>query len=221
MKLEEYHIKELYRIIKKNGVKYYDVQTELVDHFAIALEEENVVSFEDKTKEILEGFDGKKGLKQITSEKKKVLLRKFFRIYTDGLKNYFSFPKVLLTICIFIGFVYIFKTFDLEQSVYSFINQLFNIFLIFQGSYNSNKYLKKIHEKGYSFLTVKILDYLQIIVAIPIITFSVIITFFKEYDNVLVLSGILSFSVIAILAYARLKKHLVNEVISSYPMVKA
>ncbi|MBW1293932.1 hypothetical protein [Aquimarina litoralis] len=220
MKLEEYHIKELYHIIKKNGVKYYDVQTELVDHFAIALEEENEKSFDEKTKEILEGFDGKKGLKQITTEKRKVLLRKFFRIYTDGLKNYFSFPKILLTICIFIGFVFIFRAFDVEQSIYGFFQQLFNMLFIFQGSYNSNRYLKNIQEKGYSFLTVKILDYLQIIIAIPIITFSVIITFFKEYDNVLVLSGILSFSVIAILAYAKLKKHLVNEVISSYPMIK-
>ncbi|WP_299608994.1 hypothetical protein [uncultured Aquimarina sp.] len=221
MKLEEYHIKELYRIIKKNGVKYYDVQTELVDHFAIALEEENVVSFEEKTKEILEGFDGKKGLKQITSEKKKVLLRKFFRIYTNGLKNYFSFPKILLTICIFIGFVVTFQTFEVEQSTYSLIAQLLNISLIFQGSYNTNRYLKKMYNKGYSFLTIKILEYLQMIMAVPTITFWVIITFFNKYNNVLVLSGILSFSVIAILAYAKLKKHLVNEVISDYPMVKA
>ncbi|MGY3795253.1 hypothetical protein [Aquimarina sp. 433] len=221
MKLEEYHIKELYRIIKKNGVKYYDVQTELVDHFAIALEEENVVSFKEKTKEILEGFDGKKGLKQITSQKKKVLLRKFFRIYTDGLKNYFSFPKVLLTICIFIGFVVTFQTFEVEQSTYSLIAQLLNISLIFQGSYNTNRYLKKMYNKGYSFLTIKILEYLQMIMVIPIASLFAITTFFKEYDNVLVLSSIITFSVVTILAYAKLKKHLVNEVISSYPMVKA
>lgn len=71
--LTKEQINRLYRYISEMGVKYFDVQVELVDHIATATEErlcnhpERTV--EDTLKEVVASFE-KYGFKKIVREKK-------------------------------------------------------------------------------------------------------------------------------------------------------
>ncbi len=94
MKLSGTQIQELQNLIKSNGVKYYDVQMELLDHFVIALEEETEMSFNNKTKLIFEDFGGKEGLQHIVKEKKHAVTKRFLRYTFNLSKHFFHYQKL-------------------------------------------------------------------------------------------------------------------------------
>ncbi|MBQ4820120.1 hypothetical protein [Aquimarina sp. MMG016] len=219
MKLEKDHINKLYQIIKSNGVKYYDVQTELVDHFATALEEENMLSFEDKIQNIIQDFGGRQGLKSMVWEKKKILIKRFLKMYFMSLKEYFSLPKILLTLAIFVGLEYSFRTIAMDSDIYSAIAQLLNVLVIFQGIYGGNSYLKKLHNKGYEFLMIKSQDYIHLMLSIPVFLLFFITIMYKNFTNSIVFSLIITTSMIMLLAYSNIKKYLIKKVLEEYPSI--
>lgn len=107
MKLSESQIENLYRFTRKHYVYHYDVQTELVDHLAndieqIQLEYPNL-TFEEARDKSFKKF-GVFGFMDVVEAKQKEVGKKYRKILWSFMKDWFTLPKVVLTILIFILF---------------------------------------------------------------------------------------------------------------------
>ncbi len=121
MELSATQIQQLYVFTDKKFVKYYDVQTELVDHLANDIETmmtDNLsLSFEDALQNAYKKF-GIYGFTDVVTEKEKQLQKKYFRILLRHIKEWFSLPKITATV----GLIYI---------LYLLILQPFGIFVLY------------------------------------------------------------------------------------------
>ena len=101
MQLSQEHINKLYAFTKKHGVKYYDLQTELVDHLANDIEEiwklNPRLTFEQARYKATIKF-GIYGFSGFVKERDKVLSKKYWRLFRQNFKEYFTIPKIVLTL---------------------------------------------------------------------------------------------------------------------------
>jgi len=102
-KLTEEEINDLFTFCELHGVYYYDVQVELVDHLACAIEEKwednSFLSFKDALSSVFRGF-GIYGFSKIKQVKEKELKRKYFILRNQYIREFFQLPKIILTIVI-------------------------------------------------------------------------------------------------------------------------
>lgn len=93
-------INRLYRYVNDNGVKYFDVQVELVDHMASTIEERlnnhPEHSVDENFNKVLTTFE-KYGFKKMVKEKEKQVARQYRRYFWKNFKSFFSWPKVFFT----------------------------------------------------------------------------------------------------------------------------
>ena len=106
MKLTQTHIEELYKFTRQHYVYHYDVQTELVDHLANDIEEiwvENPnLSFEQARDKSFKKF-GIFGFMDVIEAKQKQMNKRYWNIQVRFVKEWFTMPKMLTTILIFLG----------------------------------------------------------------------------------------------------------------------
>lgn len=102
--LNEQQIDHLFDFVGSKYVRYIDVQHELVDHLASAIEEEMEASgstFESALQSVYGRFPIT-GFASFVAEKEKGM-RRYWRLRQFAyLKTYFTFPKVLMTMAIFL-----------------------------------------------------------------------------------------------------------------------
>jgi membrane-associated protease RseP (regulator of RpoE activity) len=115
MKLTVEQIDRLYQFTRQHYVEYYDLQTELVDHLANAIEEqwqENPkISFEDALQIEFKKF-GVFGFMNVVEQRQSALNKKYSKMVWNELKGFFSIPKIIGTISA-IGIVfYLMKQFQ-------------------------------------------------------------------------------------------------------------
>jgi hypothetical protein len=100
-KITPEEIDYLFRIIEQNGVKYYDVQMELVDHFASAVEK-RWESYPNATFSEAFVWEYKKlkdlDFELIQTEKENALRIKYRRIEFTYIKDFFTWPKIFATV---------------------------------------------------------------------------------------------------------------------------
>jgi hypothetical protein len=112
MKLTQTHIENLYEFTRKHFVYHYDVQTELVDHLANDIEEiwlENThLSFEEARDKSFKKF-GIFGFMDVVEAKQKQMNKRYSKIYWRFLKEWFTIPKIVLTVSLFVTFIFILK----------------------------------------------------------------------------------------------------------------
>jgi hypothetical protein len=105
-KLTPAEIDKLFDFCRLNLIKYFEVQTELVDHFAMLIEERwsqfPELSFEKALDEVSKKFGGKNELAHIDKERVKAFRKKYNHLKIKELKGYFRFPKIVMTICLFL-----------------------------------------------------------------------------------------------------------------------
>lgn len=108
MKLSVEQIERLYAFTRQHYVEYYDLQTELVDHLANAIEEqweENPkLSFEEALQVEFRKF-GVFGFMDVVNKRTWTLKRKYNKLVFNELKTFFSIPKIIGTVSA-IGIVY-------------------------------------------------------------------------------------------------------------------
>ncbi|WP_026703758.1 hypothetical protein [Flavobacterium soli] len=115
MKLSEQQIEQLYTFTRQHYVEWYDLQTELVDHLANAIEAEwkqnPKLTFEEALHLEFKKF-GVFGFMDVVEKREAVLNKKYSRLVLSELKNFFSIPKIVLTF-LAIGIVfYMLKSFQ-------------------------------------------------------------------------------------------------------------
>ena len=101
MKLSAEQIERLYQFTRQHYVEYYDLQTELVDHLANAIEEQwqqnPKLSFEEALQIEFKKF-GVFGFMDVVEQRQSALNKKYNKLVFNELKTFFSIPKIIGTI---------------------------------------------------------------------------------------------------------------------------
>lgn len=97
-------IDALFAFTKKHLVEHYDVQVELVDHLANAIEaqwtENPNISFEDALQKEYKNF-GVFGFSGLVDQKKVALQNHYWAIIKKEFISFFTLPKIILSIVLF------------------------------------------------------------------------------------------------------------------------
>ena len=129
MKLTAEQIERLYQFTRQHYVEYYDLQTELVDHLANAIEEQwqqnPKLSFENALQIEFKKF-GIFGFMDVVEQRQSALNKKYNKLVLNELKTFFSVPKIIGTISA-VGIVFYLLRY-LQESL--FIVQALFFFLI-------------------------------------------------------------------------------------------
>ncbi len=103
--LDKEQIDTLFDFCRKHFVHHYDVQVELVDHLANAIEEKMAldknVSFETALDKVYAGF-GVFGFAGVVSAKSVSLEKQYRKLKWKLFLSYFTLPKAAFTVCIFL-----------------------------------------------------------------------------------------------------------------------
>jgi len=176
-KLTGEQINQLFELCEFHNVKYYDVQIELVDHIASAIEKmwETYphLPFEEAVFQVCEQFGvepyfntayqsllpsifgkqirGESGFESIKNAKEKELLRKYNRLQLRYIQEYFRLPKIILTITITLVLFFVFWISENNLLVCGILQGVFLISIIAYWKAYPEKCKLKI-KSGKSFL---------------------------------------------------------------------
>ena len=217
MKLTAEQITYIENYIKSFGIKYYEVYMEILDHMILGVEailEENIeISFEDAVlKAKVDGF-GKKGFRGMMDEKLKLARNQARKQNNKMIKEYFTFPKIMMTVAVFVGYFLFLHLFEdpklpnlLSISVVAFLS-------IFQIIY-TYKYRKinEMHLLKYQILTqIYSLSFatLNITNALNILGKESL-----DFNHILMrlfMTLVFTFSLISLLVYIEIRKQTIEE----------
>lgn len=106
-------IVQLYQFTRAHFVEYYDLQTELVDHLANDMEviwqKQPKLSFEQARDASFKKF-GVFGFMDVVGERQKAMNTRYYKFFWNELRQWFSLPKIVMTISMFIVFFVAFST---------------------------------------------------------------------------------------------------------------
>jgi len=118
MKLTKEQIQEIESYIVACGIQWYDVKTELVDHFATSLEEKfdkkPILNFKQAIIDEHKSF-GDIGFKKLLETKTKAVEKQFYKQVLTHLKSFFKIPKILISAGFFYGLVLIMNLFSNKE----------------------------------------------------------------------------------------------------------
>lgn len=128
MKLTTQQIDQLYLFTRQHYVEWYDLQSELVDHLANAIEtqwkENPKLTFDEALNVEFKKF-GVFGFMGVVEEKQKFLDKKYRKLIWIYYKEFFRLPKIILTIVLIYGLYIFINSFESPKDVfmgtYSFI----------------------------------------------------------------------------------------------------
>lgn len=107
-------IKELHKLVERNAIKYYDVEVEIVDHYASAIEEiwaeDPNVSFYHAQMKVYKEFWDFQGLQK---DKRLALTQQASKELWGHIKDAFTWPKVVeligISTLLFYSFYFLFE----------------------------------------------------------------------------------------------------------------
>jgi hypothetical protein len=99
-------VEQLFAFCRKHSVQYYDVQVELVDHLANAIEEKMTanpaLSFEEALKMVYKGF-GISGFGPVVKQKEKAVNKYNRQLMWKLVKQQLGWPKIFVALAFFAG----------------------------------------------------------------------------------------------------------------------
>jgi len=123
--LNEEQVEGLFKFTKDHFVEYYDLQTELVDHLASDIEaiwkENPTLCYEDARNKAFKKF-GIYGFGDVILKREHAINKRYYKYILKELKQWFTLPKFMVTLVLFITF----------YSVFS-LNYKFNFTYLFYG----------------------------------------------------------------------------------------
>ncbi len=104
MKLTPEQIDHLYVFTRQHFVEWYDLQTELVDHLANAIEQQGVenpkISFEEALQIEFKKF-GIFGFMDVVENRQQALHKRYHKMVWQHFKGFFTIPKIFGTLAFF------------------------------------------------------------------------------------------------------------------------
>ena len=190
MVLTKEQIQEIDNYISVCGIKYYDVRTEIVDHFASVLEQrlesEPNLNFSNAIAEEHKKFSDS-GFKRLLTSKTNTVHKRFIKSTVKNVKSFFKLPKVFITIVLF---------YVLKQVMDSFSNkELFFQILVGIGVFIMAQLIVRIFirvkQKKEKFLALQRTDVFLQTVNFVFISFNSTLNFrkgksFENYDHNLI-----------------------------------
>lgn len=120
-KISPEQAEQLFAFTIKHFVEYYDLQNELTDHLANAIEErwktEPNLSFDDALRQEFKKF-GIFGFMGVVESRQVALSKKYNKLMWGYVKQFFRLPQVLLTIALF---AFVFKMISYSADAFMFI----------------------------------------------------------------------------------------------------
>ena len=217
MKLTEEQITYIENYIKSFDIKYYEVYMEILDHMILSveaiLEENKEIVFEDAVlRAKMEGF-GKKGFRGMMDEKLRLAQNQARKQNNKMIKEYFTFPKVVMTLTVFLGYFLFLSFFDepmltnlLSISVIAFLS-IFQ--LVFSYKYRKQNWMHILKYQiltqmySLSFIALNITNALNILGKESI-----------DFDHILMrlfMTSVFTFSLISLLVYIEIRKKTIEE----------
>ncbi len=130
MKLTPQQIDRLYQFTRQHYVEWYDLQTELVDHLANAIEqqwqENPKISFEDALNIEFKKF-GVFGFMDVVEKRQAALQKRYSKLVWKHFKEFFTIPKIVVTLFSTAFLFLIFRNYSQAEIL---ITTLFMIVLI-------------------------------------------------------------------------------------------
>ena len=143
--LNEEQINFLFSFMERKYVKYYDLQVELVDHFACIIEEkwakEPNLLFDEAVYGIYSEY-GVFGFCDLVEKHEKQKRKSFWKQSFQYFKAYFRLPKVILAVCIFLVYYsvsQILRNTDISSLLFLFIIQVIIATLVVIKNYRLPK----------------------------------------------------------------------------------
>lgn len=155
-KLTTEQIEELHEFCYFQSIFHYDVQVELVDHLASAIEERwktnPAMPFQDALYKVDQKFGSHAGFVIIRQEKEKALRKKYRRLLWQFVADYYKFPKIMVTLSLFLGIYTALRFTENDQWIAGSLLIMFITFSLFYFLFYFPKYVRiKVPEK-HSFL---------------------------------------------------------------------
>jgi len=148
MKLSTQQIEQLYAFTRRHFVEWYDLQSELVDHLANAIEQEWQQNpnrtFEEILNKEFQKF-GVFGFMDVVEERQKFLNRKYSRLIWSYYKDFFGLPKIILTVALVYG-IHTINQLIVNQNVFPtivFISMLISISFTLKKRYDFKQKAKQ------------------------------------------------------------------------------
>ncbi len=145
MKPTAEQIAQLYTFTRQHYVEWYDLQTELVDHLANAIEaewqENPKLTFTEALNKEFQKF-GVFGFMEVIDEKRKALGKKYNLIIWHHFKAFFGIPKIIMTVSL-IGIMYLILKLMNDKSVFVLIYFIILLSVFFYKFYQSKKRRKQ------------------------------------------------------------------------------
>ena len=149
MKLTSEQIDRLYQFTRQHYVEWYDLQTELVDHLANAIEqqwqENPKISFEDALQMEFKKF-GIFGFMDVVEKRQAALNKRYNKIVWQHFKAFFTIPKIVITLFSFFLMFFVFRNYANSENLililFFGILTLFWISLFLQSRKNKKQYQK-------------------------------------------------------------------------------
>ncbi|CAM1338993.1 hypothetical protein [Tenacibaculum aestuarii] len=155
MKLTDQHIEQLYKFTRQHFVEHYDVQTELVDHLANDIEqiwEENpTLTFEQARDKSFKKF-GVFGFMNVVEEKQKQMSKKYRKIIWSYLKQWFTLPKIILTLSSVFIFYFLFQIPYYGKYFFYGLEVFFFLFIIIRCQFLIKQQKQRVKETGKNWL---------------------------------------------------------------------
>ncbi len=223
--LTEEQIERLFYFCTSNGVLYYDVQVELVDHMANAVEIEMqadpILTFEKAIGKVYRNF-GYSGFENLVNEKEKMAEKQIKRLFWKLFKSHFGWPKVLFFLLLLTGFLTLFSF------QFYFIKWFLTatIFLGFGVALYNNYFEGYMSGTGKKFLLINFSWITSIIGAVPCLLYIQGITGEKSFLNytphqILIpgISILLSLNIMVIIAACQTLYSIKRTLYKNYPEV--
>ena len=151
MKLTTDQIQKLYTFTRQHYVEHYDLQTELVDHLANAIEEqwqENPkLTFEEALQKEFKKF-GVFGFMDVVEKRQTALSKKYNKLVLKNLKTFFTIPKIIGTIFSIASVYVALKFWQKDYPIFQTTFVLLAIVFFFGIIYNFQKSKKQTRLSG-------------------------------------------------------------------------
>lgn len=183
-------IQQLHGFCDKHSVRYYDVQVELVDHLANAIEarmEANPrLSFEDALRNVYKGF-GIMGFGPLVAAKQKAVDKQSRKLLWRLFKQQFRWPAIMLALMVF-GLCY--SLLQLSAEKYFLVAAIGSLVVMTTITALAGYRLQKMEKaSGKKFLSLQFRNMLGVAL-IPLNLINVINLFRPEHESMLATMGI-------------------------------
>ncbi|SDW12326.1 hypothetical protein [Flavobacterium degerlachei] len=149
MKLTSEQIDQLFSFTRQHYVEWYDLQSELVDHLANAIEtqwEENPkLTFDQALNAEFKKF-GVFGFMDVVEKRQAVLSKKYNRLVWEHFKDFFGIPKIVLLIAMTLGLFSILKINFYSQWIFIGLYLILIVFSFREMFKNSKRKKQQIKE---------------------------------------------------------------------------